>query len=118
MKMIVADQEAFVVGTMLGRHARDQLFGRDAFGLRLDHHRRAVRVLGAHVDAVVTLHALEAHPDVGLHGFDDVAEVQRAVGVGQRAGDEDLARHETAVRKGPGSINGKAALASLARTGV
>ena len=105
MEVIVADQESFVVGAMLGRHARDQLFRRDALGLRLDHHRRAVRVFRAHVDAVVTLHALEAHPDVGLHGFDDVAEVQRAVGVGQRAGDEDLARHEIAVRKGAASIN-------------
>ena len=80
-------------------------FGRDAFCLRLDHHRRAVRVFGAHVDAVVTLHALEAHPDVGLHGFDDVAEVQRAVGVRQRARDEDLARHEEPGPTGPGSID-------------
>ena len=94
MEVIVADEEPFVVGAMFRGHARDQLFGRDAFGLRLDHHRRAVRVFGAHVDAVVTLHALEAHPDVGLHGFDDVADVQRAVGVRQRARDEDLARHE------------------------
>src|SRR6187549_1469344 len=96
MEMIVADEEPFVVGTMFRGHTRNQLFGSDAFSLSLDHHRSAVRVFGAHVDAVVTLHALEAHPDVGLHGFDDVAEMQRAVGVGQRAGNEDLARHESA----------------------
>jgi hypothetical protein len=112
MEVIVSDQEAAVVGDVLGRHAFDQLFRRDALGLRLDHHRRAVRVFGAYVHAVVTLHALEPHPDVGLHGFDDVAEMQRAVGIGQGAGDEDLARHvlpgpEKMARKykrsGPGS---------------
>ena len=102
MEMIVADQEALVVGDVLRRDALDQLLGRHALALGLDHHRRAVRVLRAHVDAVVTLHALEAHPDVGLHGFDDVAEVQRAVGVRQCAGDEDLAGHENLrVLRGP-----------------
>jgi hypothetical protein len=42
----------------------------------------------------VTLHALEAHPDVGLNGFDDVAEMQRPVGIGQCTRDEDLAGQE------------------------
>ncbi len=65
--------------------------GRDAVLARADHDRRAVAVLGADVEAVVAAHALEAHPDVGLHRLDDVAEVQRAVGVGQGAGDEDPA---------------------------
>ena len=63
--------------------ARDQLLGRDALRLGLEHDRRAVRVARADVQAVVPAHALEAHPDVGLDVLDDVAEVQRAVGVRQ-----------------------------------
>ena len=90
VELIVADQEALVIGPVFFGDTRDQLLGRDALGLRLDHDRRAVRIFGAHVQAVVAAHALKAHPDVGLHGFDDVTEVQRAVGVGQGAGDEDL----------------------------
>ncbi len=43
---------------------------------------------------VVALHALEAHPDVGLDVLHDVADVERTVGVRQRGGDEEgAARH-------------------------
>ena len=70
------------------------------FGLGVDHHRRAVRVIRADEDAVFAAHALEADPDVGLDGFDDVAEVQRAVGVGQRAGDENLRGMQLRSEKG------------------
>ena len=38
----------------------------------------------------VSLHALESHPDVGLDVLHDVPDVERAVGVGERGGDEDL----------------------------
>jgi hypothetical protein len=44
-------------------------------------------------DLVLGLHLLEAHPDVGLDVFDQVAEVDRAVGVRQGGGDEDFAGH-------------------------
>jgi hypothetical protein len=40
---------------------------------------------------LVAAHLLEAHPDVGLDVLDQVAEVDRAVGIGQGAGNEDLA---------------------------
>ena len=50
-----------------------------------EHDRRAVRVVGADEVHLVALHALDAHPDVGLDVFHDVAEVERAVGVGQGA---------------------------------
>jgi len=36
----------------------------------------------------VALHALEPHPDVGLDVLHDVADVERAVRVGKRGGDE------------------------------
>jgi hypothetical protein len=78
---------------MLAMHAVDQLFRRDAFLLGAQHDRRAVRVVGADVPAFVAGHLLEAHPDVGLDVFDQMAEVDGAVGVGQGGGDEDFARH-------------------------
>ena len=56
-----------------------------------DHDRRAVRVVGTDVDAPVAAQLLEAHPDVGLDVLDQVAEMDRAVGVGQGCGDEDFA---------------------------
>jgi hypothetical protein len=39
----------------------------------------------------MTLHALEAHPDIGLDVFHDVADVEVAVGIRQGGGDEKLA---------------------------
>src|SRR5713226_851091 len=41
----------------------------------------------------VALHALEAHPDVGLDVLHEVADVERAVRVGQGGGDEQPAGH-------------------------
>jgi hypothetical protein len=45
---------------------------------------------------LVALHALEAHPDVGLDVFHDVADVERAVRVRQSSRDEELSGHEGA----------------------
>jgi hypothetical protein len=55
-----------------------------------------MRIIGAAIDAIIPALLLKAHPDVGLHGLDDVAEVQGAVGVGQGAGDEYFAGHAQA----------------------
>ena len=74
-------------------HLGDQLLGRRALGLGLEHDRRAVRVVGADEVDLVPLQPLEAHPDVGLHVLHDVADVERAVGVRKRGGDEELAGH-------------------------
>ena len=71
--------------------AGDQLLGRDAFALGAQHDGRAVGVVGADVMHFVALHALEAHPDVGLDVLDQMAEVDRAVGVGQGGRDENAA---------------------------
>ena len=69
----------------------DEGFGRLPGFLGGEHDRRAVRVVGADEMHLVPLHALEAHPDIGLDVFHDVADVERAVGVGQSGGDEELA---------------------------
>ena len=60
-------------------------------------------VLGAHEVHLVALHALEPHPDVGLDVLHDVADVERAVGVGQGRGDEEAPGHGgLGVRAWPG----------------
>jgi hypothetical protein len=57
-------------------------------------------MIGAHEMHLVPLHALEPHPDVGLDVFHDVADVERAVRVRQRRGDEELARFCVANHEG------------------
>jgi hypothetical protein len=71
-----------------GGDPADQLLGRDALGLGLQHHRRAVRVVGTHEVHGPALHALETHPDVGLDVLHDVADVERSVRERQRSRDE------------------------------
>ena len=91
MIVVEADREAGKVLGVLGPDLGDQFLGIDAFGARAQHDRGAVGVVGADVVALVATHLLEAAPDVGLNVFDQVAQVDRAVGVGQGAGDQDLA---------------------------
>ena len=98
-------------------NALDQLLRRDAFLLGAQHDRRAVGVVGADVPAFVAAHLLEAHPDIGLDVLDQMAEVDRAVGVGQGAGNEDLAGHDPVF---PGAGGGRMAcrIEGLHCTGV
>ena len=72
-------------------HPLEQLLLRNAFALRPDHDRRAVGVVGTDIDAAVAAELLEPHPNVGLDVLDQVADMDMPVGVGQGAGDEDLA---------------------------
>jgi hypothetical protein len=96
--------ESGEVAGVLDVYARDQLLRGDAFLVGAQHYRRAVGVVGADVVHLVALHLLEAHPDVGLDVFHEVAEVDAAVSVRQRRGDEDPARHFGETRKSPDSI--------------
>ncbi len=91
IEVVEVDQKVGEIGTVLGLHVGDQLLRRDAFLFGAEHDRRAVRVIGADVHTLVAAQLLEAHPHVGLDVLEHVAEVDRAVGVGQGAGDEDLA---------------------------
>ena len=59
-----------------------------------------VGVVGADVvdfhggPVVVHLHTLKTHPDIGLDVLDQMAQMNGAIGIGQRGGDEDAAlRH-------------------------
>ena len=80
---------ALVPGLDIG----DEGFRRHACLFGGEHDRRAVGVVGADVVHRVAGHAPRAHPDVGLDIAHQVAEVERAVGVGQGIGDERGAGH-------------------------
>jgi len=78
--------------------ARDVLGVGHAFLLRVDRDRRAVLVAAADVEHLFALHAQRAHVDIGGQvRAGDVAEVDRAVAVGQGAGDEVAGHGDRAV---------------------
>lgn len=91
VEVVKVDQELGKVGAVFSLHVGDQLFRGDAFLFRAQHDRRTVGVVGADIDALIAAMLLEAHPHIGLDVFQHVAKVNRTVGVGQSAGDEDLA---------------------------
>ena len=91
--VVIADAETAEVGQMFFAHAGNHVFRRDALLLRGQHHGRTVGVVGAAIIALVAAHFLKAHPDVGLDVFDHVAQMDAAVGIGQRGGNEDFACH-------------------------
>jgi hypothetical protein len=82
MPVVEAEVEAVEVLLAAGGDLGDERLGRLARLLGRDHDRRAVRVVGADEVHLVALHALEAHPDVGLDVLHDVADVEIRVGVG------------------------------------
>ena len=100
--MVEVDTERSEVRRMLRTHAGDQFLGGDAFGLRPQHDGGAVGIVRADVVALVACHLLMAHPDVGLGVFHQVAQMQRAVGVGEGTGNKNAAhdgqRSETIMR--------------------
>jgi hypothetical protein len=89
--VVERDLETGEVPFVLPLHLRDQFRLRPAFLLGADHDRRAVRIIGAEVDALVATQTLETDPDVGLDVFDQMPQVDRPVRVGQGGGDQDAA---------------------------
>ena len=89
--VVVADVETPEVRRVFAAQPVDQGFRRDAFALREQHRRGAVRVVRAHIVAFVANHALKAHENVGLDVLEQVSEMDCAVGVRQRAGDQNAA---------------------------
>ena len=88
---------------MFAVDALNELLGRDTFFFRTQHNRCAVCVIRANVMTGMPAHFLEAHPNVGLDVFHQVAEVNAAIGVGQGGGNQDGARHDES-RGGKGRI--------------
>ena len=75
---------------MFGVHIGNQLFRRDAFFFRPQHDGRAMGIVGTDVDTLVAAQFLETNPDVGLNVFQHMAKVNRTVGIGQGAGNQNL----------------------------
>ena len=89
-EVVKFDVEPSKVGLMRLAHLGDDFRFGSAFLLASNHDGRAVRVVGADVDAPVASQLLKAHPDVGLDVLDQVADVDMSIRVGQRGCDEDL----------------------------
>jgi hypothetical protein len=68
----------------------NELFRGDALLAGFDHDRGAMGVIGADEGAIVSAHFLKAIPEVGLQVFDQVANVNVAIGVGERASHQDI----------------------------
>lgn len=89
--VVKLDMETVKIGFAARGNASHKFLRRDAFFLRGDHHRGAVRVIRAHKVHRVAIHSLRAHPDVGLDVFHDVADMEVPVRVGQCGSNEYLA---------------------------
>ena len=89
--VVEIDQEPGKVRLVFLADPVDQRFRGNAFPLRAQHDGGAVGIIGADIDAVVAPCLLIAHPDVGLDVFQQVAQVNGAVGVGQGTGHQDVA---------------------------
>ena len=74
--VVELDVETLEILRALSSDASDELLGRHAFGFRLEHDRRAVRVVGAHEMNFVPLHPLETHPDIGLDVFHNMTDME------------------------------------------
>src|SRR5262245_24796836 len=61
--------------------------------LSIDFDGRAMRIISAHIHRVLSRHFEKAHEDIGLDIFDEMAQVNTAVGIGQSAGDENWVSH-------------------------
>ncbi len=83
--------EVVEIALVLLPHALDQLLRRDALLFRLQHDRRAVRVVGADVVDLMPMHAQRADPDVRLDVLDQMADMDLPIRVRQRGRDENLA---------------------------
>ncbi len=86
MVIIKGDIKRSEIRLMLGFNIGDLLLGRVTQLLGFEHDRCAVGIVGAYVSAVHTAQFLEAHPNVGLDIFHQMAEVNSTIGIGQGAG--------------------------------
>ena len=65
----------------------NELFRADAFFLSTQHDGCAMGIIGTHIMDLMATHSLKAHPDIGLHIFHQMANMDLAVGIGQGGGD-------------------------------
>jgi hypothetical protein len=89
MIIVEADVEVGKVTLVVGFYRSNLLFRADAVLLSLQHDGGTVSIVCADVVHVMATGFLKANPDIGLDVFHQMAKVNRAVGIGQGAGDKD-----------------------------
>jgi hypothetical protein len=85
MVIIEFDSEPGKVSLVFQSNSFDQRFRTDTFLLGAQHYRRSVGVVSANIIATVPTHFLKSHPNIGLQIFDEMADMNRAIGVWQGA---------------------------------
>lgn len=78
------------ISKMLFAHLGDQVFWTNAQAIGFEHDGRAVSVIGTDKVALVAALFLKAYPNIGLDVFDQMAEMDGAIGIRQGAGNEYL----------------------------
>lgn len=81
------------IALMAGLDVGDEGLWRDARLFGRKHDRRAMGVIGADEPGLVAAQPARAHPDVGLDITDQMAKMQRPIGIGQGGSDECGAGH-------------------------
>ncbi|CFW72318.1 Uncharacterised protein [Salmonella enterica subsp. enterica serovar Bovismorbificans] len=85
MVVVVANIKTGEIGLVLLAHFTDHLLRRNTKLLRFQHDRRAMSVIGTDEVNLMAAHSLVTDPDISLDVLQHMAEVDRAVGVRQRA---------------------------------
>ena len=89
--VVEADVEAAEILLVLVPDTVDQALGGDAFPLGTEHNSSTMSIVRANVVAVLATHFLIAHPDIRLNVFQQMAQVDGAIGVRQGAGYQNIA---------------------------
>ena len=86
--VVKANVEAIEVGLAARSDVGDKLLRREARFFSGNHDRCAMRIVSTHEIHRVALHALVAHPNIGLDVLHHVPDVEVAIGIGQGGGDK------------------------------
>ncbi len=89
--IVEVDLEIGEIPLVVRFHLGDLLFRGDAVFLGLEHDGGAVGIVSADIGALLATQFLEANPDVGLDVFQQMAQMNGAIGVGKGTGDQYLA---------------------------
>ena len=88
MVVIKIDIKRGKIRLMFGFDIGDLLFSGMTQLLGFEHDRGTVGVIGTHISTIHPTQFLEAHPNVGLDIFHQMAEVDRTIGIRQCAGNQ------------------------------
>ncbi len=86
--VIELDSKASEITLVRLAHLSDQVEFTASFLTCPDHDRGAVRIIGTDIQAAVTPEFLKPNPHIGLQVLDEMPDVNGAVSIGQRSGNE------------------------------